>query len=175
MTPEQLHQIDQARRYAEQDEYVVTRTHIRNLLAIIEQQQAEAVANSATVCNVFGALGDHCDDSLSPAENVRRMIQQQQAASVPFAWAREWDGDVSDLDKYVVVFNEDEKDGEPGWFALYTKPQQAVSVPDGWKLVPVELTPKMRWQMSGEIPMHGGRLDEAYAAALAAAPEAPKS
>lgn len=35
MTPEQLHQIDQARRYAEQDEYVVTRTHIRNLLAII--------------------------------------------------------------------------------------------------------------------------------------------
>lgn len=38
MTPEQLHQIDQARRYAEQDEYVVTRTHIRNLLAIIEAQ-----------------------------------------------------------------------------------------------------------------------------------------
>lgn len=36
MTPEQLHQIEQARRYAEQDEYVVTRTHIRNLLAIID-------------------------------------------------------------------------------------------------------------------------------------------
>lgn len=40
MTEDQIHQIDQARRYAEQDEYVVTRTHIRNLLAIIEQQTA---------------------------------------------------------------------------------------------------------------------------------------
>lgn len=38
MTEDQLHQIDQARRYAEQDEYVATRTHIRNLLAIIEAQ-----------------------------------------------------------------------------------------------------------------------------------------
>lgn len=38
MTTEQLQQIDQARRYAEQDDYVVTRTHIRNLLAIIEGQ-----------------------------------------------------------------------------------------------------------------------------------------
>lgn len=82
MTEDQLHQIDQARRYAEQDEYVVTRTHIRNLLAIIERQQAEAVANSATVCNMFDAFGAHYDDSLSPAENVRRLIQQQ-AASVP--------------------------------------------------------------------------------------------
>lgn len=53
-----------------------------------------------------------------------------QAASVPFAWAREWGGDVSDLDKYVVVFSADEKDSEPDWFALYTKPQQAVSVPE---------------------------------------------
>lgn len=45
MTPEQLHQIEQARRYAEQDEYAVSRTHIRNLLAIIEQQAASVPAN----------------------------------------------------------------------------------------------------------------------------------
>lgn len=85
MTNEQLQQIDQARRYAEQDEYIVTRTHIRNLLAIIEQQRAEANANATTVCNVFAAFGAHYDDRLSPADNVRRLIQQQ-SESVPDGW-----------------------------------------------------------------------------------------
>lgn len=40
MTPEQQKLIDQARLYAEHDDYTVTRTYIRGLLEIIEQQPA---------------------------------------------------------------------------------------------------------------------------------------
>lgn len=54
MTEYQLHQIDQARRYAEQDEYVVTRAHIRNLLAIIEEQSATMNGDGYEDCGICG-------------------------------------------------------------------------------------------------------------------------
>lgn len=40
MTPEQQKLIEQARLYAEHDDYAVTRTYIRGLLEIIERQAA---------------------------------------------------------------------------------------------------------------------------------------
>lgn len=42
----------------------------------------EAIANATTVDNLFSAIGEQYDDSLSPADNVRRLIQRQ-AAGVP--------------------------------------------------------------------------------------------
>lgn len=86
-----------------------------------------------TMCEYCGSdrLGWHtpgCRGLTTTTGLLADAPEHQQAASVPFAWAREWDGDVSDLDKYVVVFNEDERDGEPGWFELYTKPQPHVEV-----------------------------------------------
>ncbi len=41
---------------------------------------------------------------------------------VPFAWAREWEGDVSDLGNMIVAFDESEKDDSPNWFPLYAAP-----------------------------------------------------
>lgn len=65
MTNEQLQQIDQARRYAEQDEYVVTRTHIRNLLAIIEQQNTRAAMGEldSGLGDRFKSFGDLIDEA----------------------------------------------------------------------------------------------------------------
>lgn len=109
--------------------------------------------------------------------------QTQAAESRPFAWAREWGGDVSDLDKYVVVFNEDEKDEEPGWFELYVEPQQpavktgrlkAAAVPEGWKLVPVELTEEMFAAANEHLHVNAkGRIYAAWDGMLAAAPQPP--
>lgn len=62
MTPEQLHQIDQARRYAEQDEYVVTRTHIRNLLAIIEWLDDAGSSADCQFCGDPVTGGCSCED-----------------------------------------------------------------------------------------------------------------
>ena len=63
---------------------------------------------------------------------------------------------------------------------LNAAPVQQVSVPDGWKLVPVEPTPKMidaTWyheiDMSCGIESQGARNKRIYEAMLAAAPEAP--
>lgn len=163
MTTEQLHQIDQARRYAEQDEYVVTRTHIRNLLAIIERQQAEAVANSATVCNVFEAFGEHYDDSLSPAENVRRMIRQQ-AASVPEGYEIVHSGEIAHLRRNFATQIGCERGEVHYWqgdgqdfpdslacpvvmhantlremlAAATGESKRAASVPDGWKITKMD-------------------------------------
>jgi hypothetical protein len=39
----------------------------------------------------------------------------------PDAWAREWEGDDSDLGQYCVVFHEDEKDDNQNWFQLYSR------------------------------------------------------
>jgi hypothetical protein len=49
----------------------------------------------------------------------------------------------------------------------YDKPE---CVPDGYQLVPEQMTPEMRWEMSTYIPLHFGALDYAYEAALKAAP-----
>lgn len=38
----------------------------------------------------------------------------------PVAWAREWEGDDSDIGQYCVVFHEDEKDINPNWFEVYS-------------------------------------------------------
>lgn len=63
---------------------------------------------------------------------------------------------------------------------LNAAPVQKVSVPDGWKLVPVEPTPKMidaTWyheiDMSCGIESQGARNKRIYEAMLAAAPAAP--
>jgi hypothetical protein len=50
---------------------------------------------------------------------------------------------------------------------------QAKSVPDGWKLVPIDITPKMIWACSEQIPFHMGKIKHAYEAILAAAPQPP--
>ena len=71
-----------------------------------------------------------------------------------------------------------------GEYVEYTRlnaaPVQQVSVPDGWKLVPVEPTPKMidaTWyheiDMSCGIESQGARNKRIYEAMLAAAPAAP--
>lgn len=39
----------------------------------------------------------------------------------PDAWAREWEGDDSDIGQYCVVFHEDEKDINPNWFEVYSR------------------------------------------------------
>ena len=37
----------------------------------------------------------------------------------PVAWAREYQGDVTDEGNMIVVFDEELKDDQPHWFALY--------------------------------------------------------
>ena len=46
----------------------------------------------------------------------------------------------------------------------------ALQIPDGYKLMPIKLTDKMRWSASLEMPLHHGRLDKIYDAMIAASP-----
>ena len=45
-----------------------------------------------------------------------------------------------------------------------------LQIPDGYKLMPIKLTDKMRWSASLEMPLHHGRLDKMYKAMIAASP-----
>ena len=45
-----------------------------------------------------------------------------------------------------------------------------LQIPDGYKLMPIKLTDKMRWSASLEMPLHHGRLDKIYDAMIAASP-----
>jgi len=54
------------------------------------------------------------------------------------------------------------------------QPAAAPAVPEGWKLVPLKLTPAMRWDMSAKCSTHMGKLDEMYECAIAAAPAQPE-
>src|SRR3989304_9941377 len=69
--------------------------------AVINEQMRECVAL--------------CDELLA----YRRAVEGEK----PVAWAREWDGDVSDLGNMLIVFDEHERD-EPftRWTPLFTKP-----------------------------------------------------
>ena len=46
-----------------------------------------------------------------------------------------------------------------------------LQIPDGYKLMPIKLTDKMRWSASLEMPLHHGRLDKMYDAMIAASPQ----
>ena len=45
-----------------------------------------------------------------------------------------------------------------------------LQIPDGYKLMPIKLTDKMRWSASLEMPLHHGRLDKMYDAMIANSP-----
>ena len=46
----------------------------------------------------------------------------------------------------------------------------ALQIHDGYKLMPIKLTDKMRWSASLEMPLHHGRLDKMYDAMIASSP-----
>jgi hypothetical protein len=58
--------------------------------------------------------------SASKDANKQPPAEAGEAGEGAVAWAREWEGDDSDLGQFCVVFNEDEKDDNPNWFTLYT-------------------------------------------------------
>jgi hypothetical protein len=49
----------------------------------------------------------------------------------PFAWAREWDGDISDLDNTLFANCKEEMDDNPNWVPLYTSPRPMQRLTDG--------------------------------------------
>ena len=46
----------------------------------------------------------------------------------------------------------------------------ALQIPEGYKLMPLKLTDKMKWAASLEMPLHHGRLDKMYDAMIANSP-----
>ena len=40
----------------------------------------------------------------------------------PVAWAREWEGDVSDIGNMIIEWNKEDCDDNPNWFPLFTAP-----------------------------------------------------
>ena len=40
----------------------------------------------------------------------------------PVAWAREWEGDVSDIGNMIIEWNKEDCDDNPNWFPLFTVP-----------------------------------------------------
>lgn len=68
---------------------------------------------------------------------------------------------------------EDYRNGErglPSYDELCSLAGSTLIVPVGWKLVPMKLTEKMRWDMSGECATHMDKLDSMYEAAIKASP-----
>lgn len=120
MTEDQLQQIDQARRYAEQDDYVVTRTHIRNLLAIIEQQ-----AVSVPECEVVQTIVDEMRETAAEFRIEDRgagIVADEDTAELLEEWASRIearpDGIYEDVYGQLAEMLEPyiEREGKPGHF-----------------------------------------------------------
>lgn len=130
--------------------------------------------------------------TLNDAANYIEFLEAQlhsppaQAVSVPFdieeyLSAYEWraeDGGLSELTARDRQLLQDFANGLPLYTAL---PAQAVSVPEGWKLVPIKATPEMmeagRDDALDQQCFEGFAMLDAkgvYDAMLAAAPEPPK-
>lgn len=61
---------------------------------------------------------------------IEQLLQPAPAGGdEPVAWAREWEGDDSDLGNMIVEFNREDLDDNPNWFALYARPISTLSSP----------------------------------------------
>lgn len=113
-------------------------------------------------------LGTNSDEWALVAE-ARKAVDRQAVQGVPVGWLVQSKSGGSFLTKQRPAVSVGD---EWTWSAVYTAPL-APCVPDGWKLVPIELTREMLdAYVNNDQRFHSARSD--WAAMLAASPEPQK-
>jgi hypothetical protein len=129
-----------------------------------------------------GALPPEIETALEKYEACRAALAEPAQEPVAFARLLHWIGDdVNSKGKTVArTYEECPEKMYPGSWQegakLYTAPQpQPLTVPQGYRLVPVEPTEEMVEAAFGALPNYPleGNIRRHYRAMLAAAPEAP--
>lgn len=92
-------------------------------LSALEQENAK-LREQLRVAYPLSDTLQHWKQRAEAAEAKLKAASEQE----PVAWAREWEGDESDLGNMIIEFNKSECDDNPNWFPLYAAPIPPVDV-----------------------------------------------